>query len=135
GHHAGGLDLILDVLPEALPVTDVALKEVRYRRDVAGALRDVASRTNPGAQCGPQFLAYLLVGLAPLRSLQEVHLAVHGEVLHVEAPDLFAVGATTALATVDGLEVNGSGLGAAEPVADEMAVVVAAQAPRPAAWD
>src|SRR5699024_3419312 len=107
----------------------------RSRRDVAGALRDVAARTNPGAQCGPQFLAYLLVDLAPLRSLQEVHLAVHGEVLHVETPDLFAVGATTALATVDGLEVNGPGLGAVEPVADEMAVVVAAQAPRPDAWD
>src|SRR5699024_616950 len=49
GHHAGGLGLNPGVLPEALPVTDVALKEVRYRRDVAGALRDVASRTNRGA--------------------------------------------------------------------------------------
>src|SRR5699024_852531 len=104
-------------------------------RDVAGALRDVASRTNPGAQCGPQFLAYLLVDLAPLRSLQEVHLAVHGEDLHVEAPDLFEVGATTALATVDGLEVNVPGLNAAELVADEIVVVVAAQAPSPDAWD
>src|SRR5699024_11486937 len=81
GHHAGGLDLILGVLPDALPVTDVALKEVRYRRDVAGALRDVASRTNPGAQCGPQFLAYLLVDLAPLRSLQVIHHAVQSVVI------------------------------------------------------
>src|SRR5699024_12303588 len=99
------------------------------------ALAAVASRPRPVAWCAPQSLAYLLAALAPLRSLQEVHLAVHGEVLHVETPDLFAVAATTALATVDGLEVNVPRLGAVEPLADQVSVVVAVEAASPESRD